>query len=212
MTETDSSEKSFKAFVVYDAISKDYDAMFRTPSAHLDSFLQLLKNNSTILDAGCGNGADSAYMTSLGFSVTGVDLSEKMLALAKKKTNKAKFLRKDITMLDFEDSAFDAILASYSLIHVPKSKIKATLLNFRRMLKKDGILNLGLQEDTSKEISIPEPFNPNLMLDVNVFSLEEIRRHLNETGFVEIQYYLEPAKNEEELSFNKLCILARKAQ
>ena len=78
------------------------------------------------------------------------------------------------------------------------------------MLKNGGLLNLGLQEGKSEEITIPEPFAPHLNLDINVLSFDEIEKLLDETGFTIIKHFIENAQNNEELNFNKLCIIAKK--
>ena len=199
----------FNVSVVYDRISKDYDAVFKCPSAHIDMFLRYVKKGGRILDAGCGTGVDSAYMASKGFAVTGVDLSDYMLEIAKSKNSNAEFFKKDITKLDFNACSYDAIIASYSLIHIPKAKIKETLLGFYRLLKRGAFLNIGLQEGFSTEICIPEPLATDLRLDVNVMSFEEIKKLLLESGFEILEYYIDPPESKEELDFNKLCIVAK---
>ncbi len=195
---------------LYNEISDDYNNTFSNPSEHIDEFLKKLPVKSNILDAGCGTGIDSVYMASLGHIITGIDLSEKMLDIARKKNSKINFIKKDITALDFKESLFDGIIASYSLIHISKSEVKSCLLNFNRMLKKSGLLNIGLQEGESGEISIPEPFAPKLTLDINIMSLEEVKKLLIDTGFSIIDVFLDSAKNKEEVSFNKLCVIARR--
>ena len=196
---------------VYDAISEDYDKTFKMPSAHIDAFLQILAPGSLVLDAGCGPGVDSVYMKSKGHSVIGVDLSQQMIFLAKQKDSAIPFLCQDIMDLDFKDGFFDAVLASYSLSYLSKEDAKPCLINFHKMLSKGGLLCLGLQEGASGEYQLVEPFNPTLKLWVNVFSMDEIRQLLLETGFEIIQYFMDPPGEDVELPYNKLCLIARKA-
>lgn len=195
---------------VYDAISSDYDRFFSEPSDHIDAFLNLLSSSSFILDAGCGPGVDAVHMASLGHQVVGVDLSEKMIFLAKQKAARIPFICEDITKLSFKSDFFDAILASYSLCYIPKADMKSCLTNFKRMLSPGGVLCLGLQEGTSGEIEIAEPFNPSLTLFLNVVSSDEITGLLKETGFEVVHHFLGTSEGPENLPFNKLCILARK--
>ncbi len=53
---------------------------------HITSFLKL-PEQTHILDLACGKGRHSVYLNSLGYKVSGVDLSENNIASAKLKTN-----------------------------------------------------------------------------------------------------------------------------
>lgn len=46
-----------------------------------------MPENGTILDLACGKGRHSIYLNKLGYNVTGVDLSENSIAIAKKSSN-----------------------------------------------------------------------------------------------------------------------------
>ena len=54
------------------------------------------------------------------FEVIGVDLSKKMIEVARKKVKNAKFHVMNIRKLDFNHNSFDGIWASASFIHIPK--------------------------------------------------------------------------------------------
>ena len=67
---------------IYDIFMKhvDYDSWYN----FLRSFI---REKGTLLDLGCGTGEFSVRFLRDGFSVTGVDLSEKMLDIAEEKNN-----------------------------------------------------------------------------------------------------------------------------
>lgn len=50
----------------------------------MEVFLSLLKPGAAILDVGCGGGLKTKVMASQGFSVTGVDLSESFIEIARR--------------------------------------------------------------------------------------------------------------------------------
>lgn len=107
----------------------------------LDFVCNLLPENANVLDVGCGNGIPVArYLVRKGYRVTGIDISEKMLELAKKNVPEADFYRYDMNELDFEDCSFHGIIALYSLFHVPKEKHFQIFRNFSKMLKSGGVL------------------------------------------------------------------------
>lgn len=73
-------------------------------------------NGSNILDIGCGTGALAFYLTNIGYKVTGVDASRKMINMAKKnnKNNSAIFIVSDVLKgLPFPDKRFDLVISSF---------------------------------------------------------------------------------------------------
>lgn len=74
-----------------------------------------------VLDLGCGYGWHCIYALEQGAkSVTGIDLSEKMLAVAREKTRspQARYLRMPIEEIDFAENSFDIVLSSLALHYV----------------------------------------------------------------------------------------------
>lgn len=143
--------KSKQASSVYDKIAKPYAKEFSKPSEYIDDFLAQLHKNGKIFDVGCGVGVDSGYMVSRGFEVIGIDLSKEMLNIARQKFPQIDFRQLDIRELDFPPQFLDGILASYSLIHIPKKDVPDLLKKFHRILKKDGAIYIALQEGKSEE-------------------------------------------------------------
>ena len=75
-----------------------------------------------VLDLGCGYGWHCRYAAQNGAaSVLGVDLSEKMLAVAREKTNlpNVTYQRMAVEDLDFPPDSFDVVLSSLVLHYTP---------------------------------------------------------------------------------------------
>ena len=53
-------------------------------SSHHEKFLELIPENGSILDAGCGSGRDTKIFKTLGYNVTAIDGSAEMCRLASK--------------------------------------------------------------------------------------------------------------------------------
>lgn len=96
---------------------------------------------SRVLDVGCGPGHDTDYMHRRGLDCTGIDLSEKMIALARK-SFRGDYRVMDFFDLKFEDYTFDGIWCSSIFVHVRPEDLPAVLKNACRTLKEGGVLGL----------------------------------------------------------------------
>ena len=98
------------------------------------------KNKQTVLDVGCGGGFLSNALAQNGLAVTGVDLSEESLRIAKAHdiTGTIQYLPADAYHLPFADQSFDVVTVMDFLEHVerPADVVKECA----RVLKPGGIL------------------------------------------------------------------------
>ena len=86
-----------------------------------------LARGSAVLDVGCGSGASAipaAVAVGPTGRVVGVDLAERLLALARTKAVRRKldnieFVRGDMEKLDFPDGSFDAVVCVFAIFFVP---------------------------------------------------------------------------------------------
>lgn len=92
-----------------------------------------------LLDIGCGAGLFSNPIAEMGLSVTGIDLSEPSLEIAKKydRTKNVRYLRAPAEKLPFENASFDCVTALDLLEHVELPE--AVVREAARVLKKDGL-------------------------------------------------------------------------
>lgn len=76
--------------------------------------------NKKVLDLGCGFGLHCQYAFEYGAaSVVGVDISERMLAVAKKKTAKdIKYICESIEVVKFPEHSFDVVISSLAFHYV----------------------------------------------------------------------------------------------
>ena len=56
------------------------------------------------------------------FAVTGVDVSERQVQLARENVPEATLIRTSMTAVEFPPEAFDAVVAFHSIIHVPRAE------------------------------------------------------------------------------------------
>ncbi|MFH1322527.1 MAG: class I SAM-dependent methyltransferase [Methanobacteriota archaeon] len=99
-----------------------------------------------LLDAGCGSGKYSIPLRMRGFDVIGVDVSPGALEMAVKGSKcrelDIKFLAADICHLPFPSSSFDVIWCYGVLQHLLSAERELAINEFRRLLRRDGILFL----------------------------------------------------------------------
>jgi len=111
----------------YNTIANDYYTHrdLNKFNSELDEFTNLVPKGGKVLDVGCGAGIPTAkYLVNKGLKLTGIDISETMLKMARKNVPDAEFIQKDMTQLDFDDNTFDGIISVYALFHVPKQEHK----------------------------------------------------------------------------------------
>ncbi|MFB6208737.1 MAG: class I SAM-dependent methyltransferase [Candidatus Nanohaloarchaea archaeon] len=167
---------------VHDQLAEDYIEKFPEPSTHLEEFAEMMPEEGIVLDAGCGAGLDSNYLSSRGFEVVGVDLSDKMLEVAERNFPDIEFRKKDLRELDFEKNSFDGVVASFSLIYIPKDDIPGIIQEFAKILAERGLLFLGLQKGRSRETNVEDPATEGEVF-MNIMSEKEIQDILGKCGF-----------------------------
>ena len=196
---------------VYDHIAGVYQDIITQPTDYLEEFVSCLPESARILDAGCGIGTDAGYLDQKGFPVSGIDLSGKMLDIARQNHPGVDFFLQDLRHPDFSHQSFDGILASFSLIHLRKDDVIPTLKRYNNLLKPSGLLFLALQSGRSQEIFLREPFKPDETTFLNVISEDEAQHIVHCTGFNTIlSRRRRPDRNNKEFAYIKLFVLARK--
>src|SRR2546425_10965996 len=84
------------------------------------AFVELVRagelSKGRVLDVGCGTGENALYLAENGFSVTGVDLSSRAVAVARAKTAEKRltidFRAGNVLSLGFKDGLFDSVIDS----------------------------------------------------------------------------------------------------
>lgn len=98
--------------------------------------------NKSVLDVATGTGSLAIALSHTAKKVVGIDLSSKMLDVAKKKvgTGNLSFVQMDASKMNFEDDEFDIVSISLGLHDMPREIRSSVLEEIKRVLKKDGKL------------------------------------------------------------------------
>jgi SAM-dependent methyltransferase len=138
----------------YDRIAERYAAWtgptLQGPrAAYVSIVLGCLADGAEVLELGCATGVPTTRELATRFSVTGVDLSARHIELAKRHVPDARLEQADMTRLTFPPASFDAVLAFYSITHVPREEQAQLLRDIARWLRPGGMLvaSLGAEDD-----------------------------------------------------------------
>ncbi len=113
----------------------------------LQPIFDRVAQDARVLDLGCGCGAPDSLLLATRYRVTGVDISDVQIDRAKSLVPGATFVRADMTEIDFPDASFAAILALYSIIHVPVEEQRTLLRKIHRWLEPGGLALLVTGHD-----------------------------------------------------------------
>ena len=105
----------------------------------------------TVLDAARGTGPYVGQVLSAGRRVVGTDRSIGMLAQARSKHPKTRFVLVGLQELAF-DGGFDAVMCTDAMEHVPPEDWPLVVRNFRRAVKPGGYGYLSLEEVADSEL------------------------------------------------------------
>jgi len=114
-----------------------YRQLRRVVRFHLERFLPGWRD-AAILDAGCGTGANLAYLEGAGRRV-GLDFAPEALAGCRTRGLR-ELVRGDATALPFADASFDAVLSMSVIYHQWVRDPAAALAELHRVLRPGGVL------------------------------------------------------------------------
>jgi SAM-dependent methyltransferase len=197
----------------YEQFGEFYDAAMGDRRAATEQVMELIRaakpDAKTVLELGCGTGSILKRLQD-DYEVSGLDISGKMLSLARKKVPRSKLYRQN--MVDFRiDRRFDVIFCVFdSINHVRRfSDWKKVFAVVRRHLSPDGCFIFDINTQRKLERHIAEPpwvhrFGRNLLIidvtalpgggsnwNIKVFEyLNGSRYALHEEDIIEVSFPL----------------------
>jgi 2-polyprenyl-3-methyl-5-hydroxy-6-metoxy-1,4-benzoquinol methylase len=157
-------------------------------TTELDKFLEMIPRGGSVLDAGCGSARDTAYMIKQGYNAQGIDLSEGLLAEAKKLHPEVPTQLMSLTDMKFSQDSFDGIWTNATLLHIERKDVPQILKNFYTFLKPNGVLFVRTKEGEG-EGPQPVPFDPTLTRWFTFFTDRELTKMIEDAGFDVLNSY-----------------------
>ena len=175
----------------YTEVSDAYARMFGAVThVHPDDLRFLEKHfersDGTILDAGCGPGHLTGYLTDLGLTAIGIDLVPAFIDSARANRPEVEFTVGSMSDLDLPRGSLGGVLAWYSLIHFEPATLTEVLRTLRTALSDNGTLVIGFFE--GKQV---EPFDHKVTTAYR-WPVDEMSEMLSAAGFVEVDRLQRP--------------------
>ena len=189
----------------YNIISQDFSRTRNKFWEEMGFISKYVNDNEKVLDLGCGNGRLYELFQDKTIDYCGVDFSEKLIDIAKKRYPQFKFQVADALNLPFPADYFDKVFSIAVLHHIPSKELRLKFLQeVRRVLKPEGILVLSVWHFNSfknikfflnflflrifsrKKIDSGDAFIPwgkKLLRYVHNFSKKELTEIVKKAGF-----------------------------
>lgn len=202
---------------IFDNESNIYDDWYKTKlGKHVDLVesecafnLFKIKKGMKILDIGCGTGNFSIKLAKKGCKVSGIDLSDKMLILAREKAEKENvpisYYNMSVYDLNFPDQHFDAVfsMATFGFI----KDISKAIIEVFRVCKNKGQIMIGTINRESKwgKLYTSKEFQENTVFKyAQLRSIEDFKEQMSKNIFATKEcLYIPPDIKEEEISMQK---------
>lgn len=113
--------------------------------------LELLPAEADVLEIGCGQGIEPTPTLARRGRLTAIDVSRAQLERARAAVPEAELVHGDVTEAEFAPESFDAVVALYSLTHVPGALVPGVLARVAAWLRPSGILLATLGSRESEE-------------------------------------------------------------
>ena len=161
----------------------------------IQKFIDLLPQNSVILDAACGAGRYMPQFAGRGYTIIGIDQAQGMLARAKEKFPEVQFEKVGLQEMSFQD-VFDGAICMDAMEHICPEDWTLILGNFHRALKQHGYLYFTVEIadeaevksafDEARQSGLPVVYGEWVNDDVYHYypTLEQVRKWTQQAGLI----------------------------
>lgn len=148
----------------YDAWAEYYDITDKDCTPYIEFYGSLISPNSrALLDLGCGTGsitvalAQDLFRRHADARIVGVDISKRMLAVARARSSRVEWLEGDIRT-DLAVGTFDLVTCCFNTLqHLLEPRhLQQAFTSVRRRLSPDGIFAFDLYQPNWQYLAMPQ--------------------------------------------------------
>lgn len=155
-----------------------------------------------VLDVPCGIGRVSYFLSKLGYSITGVDISDKMIKKASENVKNGEFIRGDMRRLsEIIKNKFDIVINIFNSLGYYETEDDLKILReLKEVTSSEGIVLINLENRDFMIYNKPEIVHsyvpPYLIIDQNRFDPFTSRLYIN-------RVYIKGGKEIERINFSQ---------
>jgi uncharacterized protein YceH (UPF0502 family) len=161
-----------------------------------------------VVDAGCGPGHVTAYLTAAGADARGLDLTPAMVEQARARFPGVRYEVGDLTRLIRPETAdgWGAVLGWYSLIHLAGSEFPAAVAALARPLAPGGMLVLALH--AGHEVRrLTSWFEHDVEVDIVLHDPADVVAAVAAAGLSDVEWYLRGPIEARQETTDRLYVL-----
>ncbi len=194
----------------YDRVAQDYarlEGVTDWPRMRwLTKVLNRLQPGASVLDLGCGSGVPADIEVAKQHQITGVDISQTQIALARQNAPTGTFLHGDAGSVAFPAASFDAVISFYTLEHIPRAEHATILGRVHEWLRPSGLLLISMEAGDYDDV-MGEWLGVPMFL--SCFDPKTMQRLVTEAGFELLESGIE-TQIEQHRDVPYLWVLAQK--
>lgn len=177
----------------YDTVAGSYAARFKNEldgkpfdRDRLSAFAAELRDTGRVCDLGCGPGHVTAYLSSEGLDVFGVDLSAGQVSAARALFPSLDFREADMLALDLPSGSLSGIASLYSIVHFTADQLAIAAREMFRVLVPGGRLLLSFHIGADR-VSLEEFLDHEVSIDFMFFTVDDVVACLEAAGFAVVE-------------------------
>jgi len=204
---------------IFDNVASDYDAWYTDKKGNFvdkvetDLAFKMIKveKGMNVLDIGCGTGNFSIKLAKMGCIVTGIDISDNMLNIARQKAAEEnldiKFLHMDLNDLKFEENEFDAVFSMAAFEFIDDEDAPKALEGMLKVVKKGKQVLIGTISSNSSWGALyqDESFNKTTVFKYAKFKNLDDLKNWNKEKLVDFGQclFISPLSPKEDYTYEK---------
>jgi SAM-dependent methyltransferase len=153
--------------------------------------------DGAVADVGCGTGRLAPYLTGLGLSPRGVDLSPGMVRVAQRENPGVRFEVADLRALLFPDASLAGVVCWYSLIFLPPADRATAFGELARVVRPGGYLVTAFKDGDGEHRRAGRGSGQGVEFDAYWLSAAEMEQRAGEAGFAPVFKGERPAEEPE---------------